>query len=410
MPADERIIKNLLFNLMDNISDQIYFKDRNSRFIMVNKASAEWHKQSAPERVVGLSDFDIYQANDAERMLEDEHHILANGEPMLGVEEHEVWQDGTEAWVSTSKMPLRDECGDIIGTFGISRDITEHKQAQLRAARYAEENRNFRLRMEQELKIAAQLQKTFFPKEYPVFPAGAAPGYSAIRFHHMHFAGEEVGGDLCAVVRLSETRAAVFLCDVMGHGVRAALGTALVRAMIEDVAPQEQDPARILNRMNKQLYSMLRQDDEFFFVTACCLLIDVETGLLNVASAGHAMPIFIGADAAEWLFHDDGFRGPALAVEAQVEYEGVERQLGADDAVIMFTDGLFEVLGSGRREFGEERLLEAFRMNRRCSLKDMFPAVLKEVSGFSAIDTFEDDVCMVGFRLVRLLECHTELT
>lgn len=396
-------IRNLLFNLLDNISDQIYFKDRESRFILVNKASAQWHKLQSPADAIGLTDFDVYKEEDARRMLEDERRILETGEPLLGIEEHEVWRDGEDAWVSTSKMPLRDENGDVIGTFGISRDITEHKQAELRAARYAEENRIFRQRMEQELHIAGQLQKTFFPQSYPSFPADAAPGYSAIRFHHTHHAGEQVGGDLCSVIRLSENKAAVFLCDVMGHGVRAALGTALVRALVEDVTGHEQDPSRILGRMNGMLHSMLRQEDECFFVTACCMVVDVGTGMLEVANAGHPMPVVMCEEKVEWLVPDDSFRGPALSVFESMEYESVGRQLDTGDAVVMFTDGIFEVKGAGGQEFGEERLLQSFQWNRRRSLKELFPAILNDVAGFSTEGFFEDDVCMVGFRLLRLL-------
>ncbi len=404
MSESYKKIRNLLMNLLDNISDQIYFKNRDSHFIMVNKASAEWHKLKSPEEAVGLTDFDVYKEEDARRMLEDEQRILKSGEAMLGIEEHEVWQDGEEAWVSTSKMPLHDEDGSIIGTFGISRDITEQKNAEIRAARFAEENRQFRLRMEQELHIAGQLQKTFFPHTYPVFPRGIAPDQSAVQFQHFHSSGDLVGGDLCSIMQLSDTQAGVFLCDVMGHGVRAALGTALVRALVEEISEQEKDPGRFLQRMNRMLQPMLHQDDELFYVTACYMVVDFATGKLEMANAGHPMPVVIEDQKVDWIMHDRLACGSALAISDEMEFQTITRQLKIGDSVVMFTDGVYEVDDDERHEFGEDRLLEAFQRHRKLPLKQLFPSVLNEVLRFSDKGSFEDDVCLVGFHLCHALD------
>ena len=121
--------------------------------------------------------------------------------------------------------------------------------------------------MENELLMASELQKTFFPTSYPVFSRNETGAASVVDFCHMHHAGGVVGGDFCSIRKLTESKAGIFLCDVMGHGVRAALGTAIVRAMVEEISHQEMDPGGFLEHMNRALIPILRQGGEFMFAT-----------------------------------------------------------------------------------------------------------------------------------------------
>jgi PAS domain S-box-containing protein len=123
--------RNLLRALMDNVPDAIYFKDTDSRFIRTNKAHAKrWFGLSDPAQAVGKTDFDFFSEEHARQAYEDEQEIIRTGQPLLNMEERETWPDRPDTWVVTSKMPLRDEEGKIIGTFGLTRDITEHKRAE----------------------------------------------------------------------------------------------------------------------------------------------------------------------------------------------------------------------------------------------------------------------------------------
>jgi PAS domain S-box-containing protein len=122
--------RHLLCTLMDNLPDHIYFKDRDSRFIRINKAHAEEFGLSDPAQAVGKTDFDFFTSEHAQPAFADEQEIIRTGQPVVAKEEKETWPDGRETWVSTTKMALRDAAGHIVGTFGISRDITERKRAE----------------------------------------------------------------------------------------------------------------------------------------------------------------------------------------------------------------------------------------------------------------------------------------
>lgn len=117
--------------LLENYSDVIYFKDKESRFLKVNKAFLNRYKIQSYADIYGKTDFDLFADSHARAAFEDEKEILITGQPLLNKEEEEVGlQSGDIAWVSTSKMPFYDENKNLIGTFGVSKDITHLKQAE----------------------------------------------------------------------------------------------------------------------------------------------------------------------------------------------------------------------------------------------------------------------------------------
>ena len=121
----------MLESFMETTSDHVYFKDLAGRFIRISDAQARWLGLSRADEAIGKSDFDYFDKTHADRAFRDEQNIIQTGKPIIDFEEKDIWKDGHIAWVSTTKMPLCDTDGKVVGTFGISRNITERKVAEL---------------------------------------------------------------------------------------------------------------------------------------------------------------------------------------------------------------------------------------------------------------------------------------
>ena len=124
--------------LLDNIPDHVYCKDRASRFLIISRAMALKFGLDDSAKAIGKTDFDFFTEEHARPAFEDEKRIMETGQPLLGVMEKETWGDGKVSWGLTTKMPLRNEQGEIIGTCGITKDITQIKEAEVQTTRAKE--------------------------------------------------------------------------------------------------------------------------------------------------------------------------------------------------------------------------------------------------------------------------------
>ena len=121
---------DLLKMLMENLPDRIYFKDTQSRFIQCNRAVAKRVGVEDPKQIIGKTDFDFYSREKAEEFRLDDQRIIQTGEPLLNKTEQVTKPNGEITVSSVTKVPLRDEGGNVVGLVGISRDITDQKQAE----------------------------------------------------------------------------------------------------------------------------------------------------------------------------------------------------------------------------------------------------------------------------------------
>ncbi len=122
--------RNLLRTLIDNMPDEIYVKDTDSRFILCNRTVAEHHGVSSPDELIGKTDFDLYPGKVAERYCAEEQQIMCSGEPKVNCFEIYLDSKGNEVWGLNTRMPLRDSEGRIIGIVGIGRDVAQEKKAE----------------------------------------------------------------------------------------------------------------------------------------------------------------------------------------------------------------------------------------------------------------------------------------
>jgi len=117
--------RQLLRSLLDSIPDHVYFKDKKSRFIRCSRELSDRLGLDSPTEAEGKTDFDFFSKEHAQPALDDEKRIIKTGKPIINKVEKETWINGKTGWVLTSKMPYYDKDGDIVGTFGVSKDITK---------------------------------------------------------------------------------------------------------------------------------------------------------------------------------------------------------------------------------------------------------------------------------------------
>ena len=271
--------------------------------------------------------------------------------------------------------------------------------------------------MEEDLDMARELQMAFLPHHYPTLPRGAEPATSAVRFHSIYHPTNSVSGDFFNVVRISDTAVGVFMCDVMGHGVRAALVTAMMRALEEQLVELAGDPGALLTEMNRSLRGILRQLGTTLFTTACYIIVDIATARLTFANAGHPSPLLVrhgvvrevesisptrGAASEVSSIIATRFAGPALGLFEDVKYHTHERQVVTGDQILVFTDGLYEAENLHAEAFGANRLRAAIGQFTGHPLPDLVNEVFAEIRHFAGGQTFADDVCLVGMEISRL--------
>ena len=254
-----------------------------------------------------------------------------------------------------------------------------------------------------ELRMARQLQHAMLPRRFPTFPHTAGEGDTALRFHARYVSTTDLGGDFYDVLPLSDTEAGVFICDVMGHGVRAALVTAMMRALVEELLPVARDPSQFLQGINHGLYAILKDAAEPLFATAFYLVADVARGQIRFANAGHPLPFHLRrADrTVEQLRFAANGSGPALGLFDNPPFTTAVSDCAPGDLIILVTDGLFEVLGPNNDEFGEERLLATVQQRQQLPPSELFDELIRVTRQHSAEGEFADDVCLLGVEVTR---------
>ncbi len=271
-------------------------------------------------------------------------------------------------------------------------------------AQYAQELRERNALMEADLNMAREIQQVFLPHEYPTFPHSSPVSQSTLRFYHRYLPAASVSGDFFNVFPLSDTMAGIFICDVMGHGMRAALVTAIMRGLVEELLPVAPDAGTFLAEINQSLLAIFQRTDQPMLATAFYLLADTAKREIRFSSAGHPSPFLVRrkTGTADTLTCFDRRHGPALGLFENSTYPVCSFPVSAGDMILFFTDGLYEVNGPQQEEYGQERLLASVRQKIHLPPEQMFDQLLGEVQQFSVDKEFEDDVCMVALEVTHL--------
>jgi len=311
--------------------------------------------------------------------------------------------------VQVVKTPICDADGKVLGLQGIFWDITQQKLAEERIrkanAQLAQSRKQLRDKnqeMEDDLRMAREIQLTMLPQVYPLFPRSAAQPESAFKFTHRYLPTGTVGGDFFTVSTLSETQASVFVCDVAGHGIRSALVTAMIRALVEELKPVAPDPGQFLTKLNLDLCSILKNTGSPLLTTAFYLVADAVSGRVSFANAGHPKPVQIKRRQGEVQPLVSAIRRtqPALGLFETATYVASEALLEPEDVLILFTDGLVEVHNRREELWTEAQLVASLQSRAQRPPEQILDEILAEIKEFSEGSHFSDDVCLVAMEFV----------
>lgn len=381
--------RNLLRTIIDHLPSRVFVKDRDCRYVLNNSAHLESLGLKAQQEALGHTITEFHPGARGQQAQADDLQVLGGGDPILNSERSDFGTEGNTHWSLTTKIPLRDSQGKITGIVGVSHDITRRKMAEDELRRYTEE-------MEADVRMACRIQEAFLPRAYPVFPRGVPPEASALRFAHRYFPATTLGGDFVHILPLSDSRCGVLICDVMGHGVRAGLLTALIRGVVEELEDRASDPAHVIGEINRGLMPIMEQTGELVFATASFAVIDIDSATLSYCNAGHPWPLVRrgSSGAVDALMSPDP--EPAAGLVENFAYTSSTTSFEPGDCLLLYTDGLFEASDANGAMYGEARLRQLVGANPQATGAEIIDHLIADIRTFTGRSEFEDDICAIA--------------
>jgi len=386
--------------LIDNIHDNVYFKNRDSAFVMANIATAEKLGCSSVKEIIGKTDHEFFDHRHADKSRSDEIDIMKTDESHHDVIEQETWMKGKEeTWVITSKIPWKDRNGDIRGTFGISRDVTDLVITQRKLLETTHVLTQQKNAMDEEMELARQIQLAMV-KEEQLKKVECSESKRGANFAYRYVPVSEMAGDFYQVIKISEEKVGVFICDVMGHGVRSALIVSMLRGLMEKEKEFIDDPQKYLTGLNQSLSTIFQSAGMTMFATAFYAVIDLRNETLSYCNAGHPSPLMVSGDKVSLLSDHNSVRGPALGLVEGAEYPQGVIQLEKFNKLIAYTDGIYEITDKEGEEMGVSRLMKLLEESE-VNLDSDLESLLDAAREFSGDGEYGDDVCLVGVEMIH---------
>ena len=376
----------LFESLLERYPDKIYFKDKESRFILASDSMAKFFNAQSQDQLVGKTDFDFFSVEHAQQAFSDEQKVIETGIPVIREAEKETWPDGSVTWASTIKAPLLVDGGKPMGIIGISRDVTREKLAHDALERHDRLLKKQNDTMRADLENARIVQSLLIP--------GKIRESSLVKIAVAYDPSHSVSGDVVTFPRPDETDVRFFLGDVCGHGVSAGIYTVLVKYAADRLSRNKDGrPQSVLRRMNEGLQDVLPNR----FVTAMSGLFHrADDGKIKMQISHAAHPSFFihRRNKSLELVQLDG--APGLGLLPDSTFEAKEFSFSRGDRVILFTDGLEEALNENGEEFGINRFQEVVRESQSREIEEVPNFLLSEVQKFSGkAPRVDDQTCIV---------------
>ena len=240
-------------------------------------------------------------------------------------------------------------------------------------------------RIEQELLLARTIQEAALPKNFNF-------RISAFDLYALMDPAREVGGDFYDFFYVDPTHLALVIADVSGKGIPAAMFMMRAKTAIRSQAESGSAPAEIFRRTNELL---CEGNDAEMFVTAWIGIIDLRTGLMRCANAGHEYPLLRRAGGGWELMKDK--HSLALAAMEGVPMKEYELTLQPGDSLFVYTDGAPEAIDRQTEQYGLDRLIQTLNQQGVCPMSELLPAVHQDIFSFVGDAEQFDDITMLGF-------------
>ncbi|MFZ9024665.1 MAG: SpoIIE family protein phosphatase [Anaerohalosphaeraceae bacterium] len=290
-------------------------------------------------------------------------------------------KDRTPFWNRLSITPVRDEQGKTTHFIGIQSDITRRKQAE-------DSLRQINTQLKHDLEVAAAVQHAQLPKSLPEI--------EAFKFAWRFKPCQELAGDSLNILQLDQTRVAMYVLDVSGHGVRAALQSFSLGQDMHSGSDglNHLPPEKLLTRLNTKYPLDIRTG---MFFTIIYGVLDTATGEFTYSSAGHPGPVLMQKGQAPRIIQTHSY---PIGVSPAAQYPAQTIRLAAGDKLILYTDGVVEALSSRDIPFGEERFLKKLTRNQAEPIDGCLDAVMKSLENWACHINLRDDLSLVGIEAV----------
>jgi len=383
--------RHLLDLFIESIPVNVYFKDKKSKFVIANTATAEKMGLKSREELLGNSDHNFFSAEHANKSLQDELEIMETQKKLDGSLERETWDGQSDSYCITSKYPWLDNNGKVKGTFGVTNDVSDIVDIQTRLVSVAKQLKQRNAEYEEELNLANEVQQSILVKNIPPLVTEDHRVDIYPEYHPM----EALAGDFYEVVTVSKNKIGILMCDVMGHGVRAALIVAMLRGLISKEAEHAHDPDEFLYGLNEGLTKIMHKAGIPMFATGIYLLIDIKKKTLTFANAGHPLPIVLQDNTYRQLTSDREKTSPALGLVRDSIYYNQTVKLTEFTEFLIFTDGIYETVDAYDEELGINGVIEILQANHSTTAKTT-KDLLKSLRDYSNNKSFNDDVCLIN--------------
>lgn len=286
--------------------------------------------------------------------------------------------------VNLHDLEGRDEVGRLAAAFN-------HMSLELgRYIKELTETTAAKERIQSELNIASQIQRSILPSTFPPFPQK-----DEFELFALIEPAREVGGDFYDFFLLDENHLALVIADVSDKGVPAALFMMVSRTLIKSIARQQKSPADVLAEANSLL---CQGNDAAMFVTLFLAYYDLNTGEIVYANGGHNPAVIVGADGTTREF--GGKTGAALGFMPGLTYKQSRETLAIGETLMLYTDGVTEAATPDRTMFGMERFEDLLRLHQNEKPAILLEHVYSALKDFQGDDQFDDITMMALKRLV----------